>query len=524
MTPSPHMSFGAPCAGIRCRAQALLAGALLLLGLGNAAHAQEAARILTVAGNASLERQGRAEPLAPGAGLAVGDVVAVGEQSAVQMRFSDESIVALRANTRLKIEDYSYRRGGQPDRSLLSLLRGGLRTITGSIARDSRESYRVITPTATLGVRGTHYALVTCAGDCELEGGGRAPDGVFGGVTEGRIVIANEAGESEFGQQEYFYVASAATAPVRLLTPPTVLSARPAVTRVARAGGPDAAAAGDRRPGNVQQSVAAIATATGRTPAQVALATRIAAATAANDRPAVVSLIAGDPIDVSFVLARGTGGALEIGSDDRTVREIKAEIPAVQNEVFFNAATLAQAFIRQGGQVERLEAAGIYWSYLAPPANVSNSLGQHSLWGDRLASLPTSGVATYKYGGGTTPTDNAGRTGSISAGLLSIDFTSRQVKTLDPISVSFQRLGAAQAVSYTVPTASQWGLTDGTQRIGGVTCTGCVNPQGTVSGRVVGAQAQGYAAGFGFQGQVPGAAATDRVGHAAAVGAAFGRQ
>jgi hypothetical protein len=52
---------------------------------------------------------------------------------------------------------------------LLDLVKGGMRAVTGAIAQRRPEAYKVRTPVATLGVRGTEYYLRICEQDCADE-------------------------------------------------------------------------------------------------------------------------------------------------------------------------------------------------------------------------------------------------------------------------------------------------------------------------------------------------------------------
>ncbi len=501
---------------------ALLAMLLCLPALASA----DAARVLTVAGTATLERNGQVQPAETGTVLQSGDLINVAEHSALQLRFTDESIVALRANTRLRIGAYQFDRKPDTDRTLLELLRGGMRTITGLIGRNSSTNYGVRTTIATVGIRGTHYTLVICDANCLNADGSSAPSGVFGGVTDGRIYVSNQAGEQEFSQQEYFHVASATAPAVRLLAPPAVLSDRGLITR-ARVAAQQTEAASNRaeRRTASQASTSPQLTSAARSPAALTQALR--AAIAANDRPAIVSIISGLTTDISTVRARGFASGsvseVEVTSDNRTVQEIKAELTEVRDAVFFNAATFAAA-LDKSRTVERLAAAGVYWTYIAPTSSGTGNLGTHYIWGDRPAiSMPTTGVAQYQFGGGTAPVDNFGRVGSLSAGRLSMDFSARSVQTLDPISLSFARVGTVlPATSFTVRSGTSWGMVDSAQALSGVTCTGCnAAVQGTINGRFVGAAANGYAAALAVQSKIQGP--TSSLNHAAAAAAAFGR-
>jgi hypothetical protein len=254
--------------------------ALLLLVITPGLAFAQAGRFLLSAGEVTLVRA--AQEIRPAAGAAVepGDTIRVGPRSNVQIRMSDGSIISLRSDTVFRIDEYVYSgRGEDSDRSIFSLVRGGLRTVTGAIARrqsgavlrtshdpsaipprqektsreqadpDSAESeskmlglikdglrsitgavarpahstrHAVRLPTATLGVRGTHYTVVHCDNDCTIPGS-TAPNGTYGGVSDGRIVLTNNAGEREFGANEFFFVANSDSGPQSLIAPPGFL-------------------------------------------------------------------------------------------------------------------------------------------------------------------------------------------------------------------------------------------------------------------------------------------------------------
>jgi hypothetical protein len=193
---------------------------LLLLLLPGLAMAQ-AGRFLLAVGEVFVVR-GAAETRA-GIGTAVeaGDTIRVGPNSNAQVRFSDESIVGLRSGTVLRLDEYFF--AGQADgreRSVFSLIKGGFRTVTGVIGRlQNRDRYAIRSPTSTIGIRGTHYTIVHCDNDC-------APgvqNGTYGGVSDGRIGVVNQAADREFAANEFFYVADANSAPQSLIAPPSFL-------------------------------------------------------------------------------------------------------------------------------------------------------------------------------------------------------------------------------------------------------------------------------------------------------------
>src|SRR3989454_1259325 len=195
---------------------------LIVLSAPGLASAQ-AGRFLLAVGDVAVAR-GQAEiRAATGTPVQSGDTIRVGPASNAQIRMTDESIVGLRPGTVFRIDAYEYSGQAEP-RSIFSLLKGGFRTVTGAIGRlHKRERYAVRTPTATIGIRGTHYTVVHCDNDCGGADRGSIANGTYGGVTDGRIEVVNQTGEHEFAANTFFYVASAGTAPQNLIAPPNFL-------------------------------------------------------------------------------------------------------------------------------------------------------------------------------------------------------------------------------------------------------------------------------------------------------------
>ncbi len=132
-----------------------------------------------------------------------GETVVVGSNSFVQIRFSDGGLVSLRSGSEFRIDKYQF--SGKEDSSeslIFSLLKGGLRTISGRIGKAYRESYRMNTPVATIGIRGTHYGVRSCLGDC----GVGVADGWYIGVLEGSIVFTVGGKEYICNAGEYYFI------------------------------------------------------------------------------------------------------------------------------------------------------------------------------------------------------------------------------------------------------------------------------------------------------------------------------
>lgn len=212
--------------------------------------AQEVAgRMLVAVGEVTIARGAEKMVARAGTEVRAGDTIELGAQSNAQLRLTDESIVALRPGTSFRISEYVFQgRAPEEQSALFNLLKGGMRTVTGIIGRARQDRYGVTTPTATIGIRGTHYTLVHCDNDCggagaRSDAGGTmmagamlaqtdagtpplrqsVPNGTYGSVSDGKIGVTNKTGLTEFGADQYFHVASQNDSPVRLIRPPELL-------------------------------------------------------------------------------------------------------------------------------------------------------------------------------------------------------------------------------------------------------------------------------------------------------------
>src|SRR5262249_30906267 len=112
------------------------------------ARAETAGQVLTVVGDALALRAGQIVRLFPGAGVESGDQIHTGVDSSVLIRFTDWGLISLRARSDFLIDEYAYesRHGGR-ERAFFSLLRGGVRSLTGMVGHSDRSNYRLRAPT-----------------------------------------------------------------------------------------------------------------------------------------------------------------------------------------------------------------------------------------------------------------------------------------------------------------------------------------------------------------------------------------
>ena len=151
---------------------ALLLGAGLGLG-GASALAAAAGQVQFVAGEVRLDRGGSSQEVVKGAGVEVGDVLRSGPSGQAQIRFSDGGIMALYPQSQMAIGAYSdsAQAGSSEDRFSVRFLQGALRAVTGKIGQRNPQNYRVITPTAVVGIRGTAFKVfMNAQGEVEVSG------------------------------------------------------------------------------------------------------------------------------------------------------------------------------------------------------------------------------------------------------------------------------------------------------------------------------------------------------------------
>jgi len=112
---------------------------------------------------------GETRELKQGDEIFVEDQIMTAPKSFAVLQFLDGAKVTVKPDSEIVIEDYVYN-GNSEDKATLSLVSGGLRVITGAMAKNTPENYKVKTPVALMGVRGTEFAVQLC-GENICDGG-----------------------------------------------------------------------------------------------------------------------------------------------------------------------------------------------------------------------------------------------------------------------------------------------------------------------------------------------------------------
>ena len=202
----------------------IVAAACLATASG-AAWAQTAAgHFLAVVGDVQvLGRDGVQRGAAQGNELREGDTIRTGANGFAQVRLRDGGLLSVRAATEMKLERFSYAGKNDTNASLvISLMKGGFRSITGLIGKLNRSGYRVTTPTATIGIRGTdHEPFFMPAPPPGVSS--EVPPGTYDRVYSGTTFIQNTQGVTQdINANQVGFVSITGAAPALLPARPSI--------------------------------------------------------------------------------------------------------------------------------------------------------------------------------------------------------------------------------------------------------------------------------------------------------------
>jgi len=150
----------------------VLASFLLVasMAVSTAATAQDSSGMVVASrGEVIAMSNGGSRELKQGDFVYVSDEIMTTNRSFVVLQFQDGAKVTVRPDSTLIIETYLYN-GDSDDEAELNLVSGGLRVITGAMAKSNPENYKVRTPVALMGVRGTEFSIMLCGDDVCAEG------------------------------------------------------------------------------------------------------------------------------------------------------------------------------------------------------------------------------------------------------------------------------------------------------------------------------------------------------------------
>jgi hypothetical protein len=198
------------------------AGFVSFLLFSAAVAAAGAGTVTHLSGTLSVQRpDGSARILSQKSEVNPGDVLTTQRDSYAQINFTDGSSLTMRPNTQIKVEQYNFVQDRpQDDASLLRLVKGGLRTVTGLVGkRGNPDAYQIGTNTATIGVRGSSGDTIDNSdGKCQgaTPGCEKLPAGVYHMTYTGSYIMRNAGGTQVIAEGQFGFARDPKTPPVIL--------------------------------------------------------------------------------------------------------------------------------------------------------------------------------------------------------------------------------------------------------------------------------------------------------------------
>ncbi len=107
--------------------------------------------------------------LGKGLQLQEGDRLITADGASAVIKLQDGTRMTVRPGSEMVLSQFKYKQDAADNGMVISMFRGGLRAITGLIAKGSPNAARIQTNTATIGIRGTDFDARICNRDCGAE-------------------------------------------------------------------------------------------------------------------------------------------------------------------------------------------------------------------------------------------------------------------------------------------------------------------------------------------------------------------
>ena len=115
--------------------------------------------VRNAAGPATVLRGGNVLPATTGTRLHVGDTLTTGPDGSLGVLLRDNSSLSIGPSSSLVLRDFLFSPSEGKFGLLVRLSRGTMAYLSGLIGKLAPEKARFETPTATIGIRGTHFAV-----------------------------------------------------------------------------------------------------------------------------------------------------------------------------------------------------------------------------------------------------------------------------------------------------------------------------------------------------------------------------
>lgn len=123
--------------------------------------------------------------------------VNTGDNSAAMLKFEDGQVVTMQANSTFRVQEYRYDATQiQKSNIAFSMFKGGMRFVTGLIGQQRKQAFRLLTPNATIGIRGTDFMVA------------KVGKSIYSQALTGSIGMTNAAGTAVVDAGQFAAVAS----------------------------------------------------------------------------------------------------------------------------------------------------------------------------------------------------------------------------------------------------------------------------------------------------------------------------
>ncbi|TCJ11798.1 hypothetical protein EZJ19_14165 [Parasulfuritortus cantonensis] len=138
-----------------------LALAIILLGLSTSSvlAADVAGYVRALHGDAYLTVDGQRSPAAADAPVSAGTRIETGSGASLGIVFKDNTVLSVGPGSALSLVDYAYAPSHGEFKLDATLEKGTLAYLAGAIAKQNPGGVMLKTPTGSVGVRGSHFAI-----------------------------------------------------------------------------------------------------------------------------------------------------------------------------------------------------------------------------------------------------------------------------------------------------------------------------------------------------------------------------
>src|SRR3990167_8378139 len=182
-------------------------------------------RVVWVKGNfKAIAKDHKTRDLKRASEIYLYDTLETGKGSEAQIVFTDNTLMAFRPDTTFRIEEYQFDPKKVTEKTgkyVTSLVKGGLRTVTGWIGKANPANYEVKTPVGIIGIRGTEFS-VYFGEDKKL----------LVQLAKGELAVSNQAGTTQLSMKMkdlYAEVAAVTQKALVLSKQPPIFKSDPAI-------------------------------------------------------------------------------------------------------------------------------------------------------------------------------------------------------------------------------------------------------------------------------------------------------